>query len=44
MAKDKLMDEYVPVDPLTFLSEFKEQESLREDLLKRFPVFGVWHG
>ena len=30
MAKDKLMDEYVPIDPLTFLSEFKEQESLRE--------------
>ena len=30
MAKDKVMDEYVPVDPLMFLSEFQEQESLKE--------------
>lgn len=29
----------------TLLNQGKEeQEALREDLLKRFPVFGVWHG
>ena len=26
MAKDKVMDEYIPIDPLQFLSEFKEEE------------------
>ncbi len=30
MAKDKVMDEYIPIDPLQFLSEYKEEESLRE--------------
>ena len=30
MAKDKVMDEYIPLDPLAVLSEFKEEESLRE--------------
>ncbi len=30
MAKDKVMDEYIPIDPLTFLNEFKPEESLRE--------------
>ena len=30
MAKDKLMDEYIPLDPLAVLNEFKEEESLKE--------------
>ena len=30
MAKDKVMDEYIPIDPLQFLSEYKEEESLKE--------------
>ena len=30
MAKDKVMDEYIPIDPLEFLNNYKEEESLRE--------------
>lgn len=30
MAKDKVMDEYIPLDPLTFLNEMGEQEVSRE--------------
>ena len=30
MAKDKVMDEYIPIDPLAFLSEMEEQETGRE--------------
>jgi len=30
MAKDKVMDEYIPIDPLAYLSEMGEQEHTRE--------------
>ena len=30
MAKDKVMDEYIPMDPLEFLNGISEEESLKE--------------
>ena len=30
MAKDKIMDEYIPIDPLNYLSQMSEKESIRE--------------
>lgn len=30
MAKDKVMDEYIPIDPIAFLQEMPEQEIGRE--------------
>lgn len=32
MAKDKVMDEYIPIDPLAFLSGMEEKEETREVL------------
>ena len=30
MAKDKVMDEYIPIDPLAFLSSMEEENIARE--------------